>query len=332
MVKNKILIVEDEKITAMDLKFKLEDLNYEICGMAVNGVDAINLANNEKPDLVLMDITLKGEMNGINAAKSILNENIPLIFLTSHTDEDTFKEANQVPSYGFLNKPFDMLKLERTIELALNRSKIELDKLQMSKGETSILATQNPKLHEQAVIEFEAGKKYKNEFLTKRKENNTFTVLIIEDESITALDLKAKIEDFGYIVLGIEDNGEKAIELAKDKKPDLILMDISLKGSISGIDVSKQISHLNIPIVYLTGSSNDENIKNALETAPYGFISKPIFDLELEQILELTLIKHTDDFEKIFGTEISQTPDSQSTNKSKKEPKFKSLIRGILKK
>jgi CheY-like chemotaxis protein len=109
-------------------------------------------------------------------------------------------------------------------------------------------------------------------------------------------------------------------------------MDISLKGSISGIDVSKQISHLNIPIVYLTGSSNDENIKNALETAPYGFISKPIFDLELEQILELTLIKHTDDFEKIFGTEISQTPDSQSTNKSKKEPKFKSLIRGILKK
>ena len=52
----------------------------------------------------------------------------------------------------------------------------------MSKGETSILATQNPKLHEQAVIEFEAGKKYKNEFLTRRKENNTFTVLIIEDE------------------------------------------------------------------------------------------------------------------------------------------------------
>ena len=86
-----------------EIKFKLEDLGYEVCGMAVNGADAIKLAYDTEPDLVLMDITLKGEMNGIKAAKSILNENIPLIFLTSHTDESTVKEANMVPSYGFLN-------------------------------------------------------------------------------------------------------------------------------------------------------------------------------------------------------------------------------------
>ena len=176
-----VLIVEDEKITAMDLKFKLEDLGYEVCGMAVNGADAIKLAYDTEPDLVLMDITLKGEMNGIKAAKSILNENIPLIFLTSHTDESTVKEANMVPSYGFLNKPFDMMKLERTIKLAINRSKIEIDKIHIAKGEESNLTDEDLKLREQAVCEFEAGKDFKEEFLAKKSnpDNTKYKILIV---------------------------------------------------------------------------------------------------------------------------------------------------------
>jgi CheY-like chemotaxis protein len=339
MVKNKILIVEDEKITAMDLKFKLEDLGYEVCGMAVNGNDAINLALEKKPNLVLMDITLKGEMNGINAAKSILNENIPLIFLTSHTDENTFKEANLVPSYGFLNKPFDMMKLERTIKLAINRSKIELDKIHIAKGEKSVLTEEDKKLHEQALREYEAGKKFKNDFLTK-KSNNTnkkYSVLVVEDEAITALDIQDKLESFGYTVLASEGNGEKAIQLAKEERPDLILMDISLKGSLSGIEVSKEIDTLNIPIIFLTANTNNENVEDALETAPYGFITKPIFDTELQQLIELVIIKHNDDFQKILNIEgsdvnLSTTTEQSDDEDTGEEPKFKSLIRGILKK
>ena len=339
MVTNKVLIVEDEKITAMDLKFKLEDLGYEVCGMAVNGADAIKLAYDTEPDLVLMDITLKGEMNGIKAAKSILNENIALIFLTSHTDESTVKEANMVPSYGFLNKPFDMMKLERTIKLAINRSKIEIDKIHIAKGEESNLTDEDLKLHEQAVCEFEAGKDFKEEFLAKKSnpDNTKYKILIVEDEAITALDLQEKIEGFGYEVVSTENNGENAIEIAKKQRPDLILMDISLKGSLSGIEVAREVNALNIPVIYLTANTNNENVDEALETAPYGFITKPIFDTELKQLIELVIIKHNNDFQKIIDIEGDNTSSSKSNKESKddkdsdNEPKFKSLIKGILK-
>ena len=87
IMKNTILIVEDESVTALDLKFTLEDLGYEVVGIADTAEDAINLAAELSPDLTIMDIHLKGEMTGIEAAKKISELNLPVIFLTAYYDD-----------------------------------------------------------------------------------------------------------------------------------------------------------------------------------------------------------------------------------------------------
>ena len=126
MEQERILVVEDEKIIALDLKRRLEKFGYLVVGLASRADEAVELAGNERPDLVLMDIRLKGDMDGIEAAKEI-NErfNIPVIYLTAHSDDETLKRAKQTDPYGYILKPFEEDDLRTTIELALHRSKME---------------------------------------------------------------------------------------------------------------------------------------------------------------------------------------------------------------
>ena len=90
----RILIVEDEAITALDLKYSLEELGYEIVDTVDTGQDAIDTAAETVPDVVLMDIKLKGDMEGIEAAEVISELRIPIIYLTANTDTDTFEKSN----------------------------------------------------------------------------------------------------------------------------------------------------------------------------------------------------------------------------------------------
>ncbi len=116
----KILIVEDEFIEAADLKRRLENLGYSVVGMAGTGEDAIKKAGELYPDLVLMDIMLRGRMNGIEAAKKIteLNE-IPIIYLTAYFDSKTLEEAKKTSPYGYVIKPFEDMGLRSAIEMAV---------------------------------------------------------------------------------------------------------------------------------------------------------------------------------------------------------------------
>ena len=88
----RILIVEDEAITALDLKYSLEELGYEIVDTVDTGQDAIDTAAETVPDVVLMDIKLKGDMEGIEAAEVISKWNISIIYITANTDKDTFDQ------------------------------------------------------------------------------------------------------------------------------------------------------------------------------------------------------------------------------------------------
>jgi 1,2-diacylglycerol 3-beta-glucosyltransferase len=112
----KVLIVEDEAITALDLKYCLEDLGYDVVGVADTGRDAIDVANEELPNVVLMDIKLKGDMEGTEAAKVISKLDIPVIFVSANSDFSTFEKLNQEGSFAFVSKPFDIEKLKETIE------------------------------------------------------------------------------------------------------------------------------------------------------------------------------------------------------------------------
>ncbi len=122
-----ILIVEDEKIVAWDIQERLESLGYTIVAKATSGEAAIAAANQIKPDLVLMDIQLQGEMDGIEAAQVIYrNCNIPVVYLTAHSDDQTLAVATRSNPFGYLLKPFQARELHSTIQVALHRHAQEM--------------------------------------------------------------------------------------------------------------------------------------------------------------------------------------------------------------
>lgn len=123
---SKILIVEDEDIIAMDIDDRLEALGYDVAGIVHTGAGAIEMAGNSRPDLVLMDIQLEGEMDGITAAGQIRDSfDIPVIYLTSYSDKKTLDRAKVTQPFGYILKPFEERELHSTIEMALYRYKIE---------------------------------------------------------------------------------------------------------------------------------------------------------------------------------------------------------------
>jgi DNA-binding LytR/AlgR family response regulator len=118
--KYKILIVEDEILVATDIQESLESLGYTVLGMVDTGLKAIDAVERELPDLVLMDINLKGEMTGIEAAKIISKtSDVPIIYLTANADIDTVNKAKVALPYGYIIKPFTDKDLQTNIEIAI---------------------------------------------------------------------------------------------------------------------------------------------------------------------------------------------------------------------
>ncbi|MCU7494654.1 MAG: PAS domain S-box protein [Ignavibacteria bacterium] len=127
MNSEKILVVEDEAIVALDIKLRLQALGYKVTGIVSNGEDCLKMIEAEKPQLILMDIIIKGEQDGVSLAGFIKEKyNIPVIYLTAHTDEATLDRAKQTAPYGFIIKPFELKDLRSTIEIALFKYQSEL--------------------------------------------------------------------------------------------------------------------------------------------------------------------------------------------------------------
>jgi len=126
MSKAKILVVEDEGLVAKSIQSMLKDLGYDVPDVALSGEKAIARAGETKLDLVLMDIKLKGKMNGIEAAEIIRNRfDIPVVYLTAFADKETIQRAKITEPFGYLIKPFEEQDLQSAIEMALYRSKME---------------------------------------------------------------------------------------------------------------------------------------------------------------------------------------------------------------
>ncbi len=122
----RILIVEDEAITAMDLAAELSRLGYEVCGMEDTAEGAVNAVEKEKPALVLMDIRLGDSGDGIEAAQRIADRNdAAVVFLTAHSDEQTLARALATSPYGYIVKPFRARELKVAVELALSKRAAE---------------------------------------------------------------------------------------------------------------------------------------------------------------------------------------------------------------
>jgi signal transduction histidine kinase len=123
----KILVVEDEIIVAEDIAGRLKRMGYAVTATVPSGEEAIAKVAENPPDLVLMDIVLKGDMDGITAAEKIrINTNVPTVFLTAYADEKTLQRAKLTDPFGYIVKPFQQQDLRVTIEIALHRREIEV--------------------------------------------------------------------------------------------------------------------------------------------------------------------------------------------------------------
>lgn len=127
MPKIKILAVEDDPLYALDLKMLFNDLEYDLIGVVDNSETVVEIIKSKKPDLILMDIQINGDLNGIELAKKIqIKDKIGVIFMTSFKDQKYFDQAKEAEYFGYLVKPFNKLTLQSTIELALVRM-VDLD-------------------------------------------------------------------------------------------------------------------------------------------------------------------------------------------------------------
>ena len=116
----RILIVEDEGILAMKTQADLEQMGHEVVGIVDNGKEAIKIAKSEEPEIILMDIVLKGRLNGIEVSGIICGNNgCKIIYMTAHADNVTIEAAKKVKHVGFLFKPFDPDQLKKVLEGAL---------------------------------------------------------------------------------------------------------------------------------------------------------------------------------------------------------------------
>jgi DNA-binding LytR/AlgR family response regulator len=118
----KILVVEDEMIIAAKISMQLTGLGYEVTGILPRGEQAVQHVKENKPDIILLDINLKGELDGIETALQIQQfADIPIIYLTANSDEVTFNRAKPTKPSAFISKPFKQLDLQRAIELTISR-------------------------------------------------------------------------------------------------------------------------------------------------------------------------------------------------------------------
>ncbi len=136
-------------------------------------------------------------------------------------------------------------------------------------------------------------------------------ILIVEDEMIIAANISLQLNELGYEVTGIVPRGEEALMHIKSETPDILLLDINLKGSLDGIETALEMQKTqDIPVIYLTANADDAHFNRARETHPYAFVAKPFKKLDLQRAIELTV------------SQIGSRNENNSDFKSKKNEAF----------
>ncbi|MDO5835803.1 MAG: response regulator [Methanobacterium sp.] len=116
-----------------------------------------------------------------------------------------------------------------------------------------------------------------------------FRIMVVEDDGIIALGLQTKLESWGYTVDPVVFSGEDAVKESYQRKPDLILMDIGVKGDLNGIEAAHRIKELDIPIIFITGLDDQSITRKAMETVPYALLKKPVNNDMLKHLIQSAL-------------------------------------------
>ncbi len=132
------------------------------------------------------------------------------------------------------------------------------------------------------------------------------SILVVEDEDVIAEDIQETLQHFGYVFAGRVAAAESVLDLAQEEQPDLVLMDINLEGDMDGISAAAQVRDtLNIPVVFLTSLGDDETLRRASITDPYGYVLKPFKDIELRAAIELALHRFYGDTQASEESEVN---------------------------
>jgi len=124
-------------------------------------------------------------------------------------------------------------------------------------------------------------------------------VVIVEDEALIALDLEMIMESMDFNVVGISDNGDEALDIIASRDPDLILLDVNIKGQLDGIQLAEIIrTKTKKPFLYVTSYADKETLDRAKHTLPYGYILKPFSEAELKATIEIALFRFANDKER----------------------------------
>lgn len=153
MDKIKVLVVDDERLVAIGIKDKLEKLGYDVVGMASSGEEAVEAVLEKKPDVVLMDIVLKGDMDGIETAQTIHSYNdTPIIYITAYADEKIIERAKITEPYGYILKPFKGSEINANIQMAIYKYESDKKKREFSQKVTAIIPAYNEQVSIGSVV------------------------------------------------------------------------------------------------------------------------------------------------------------------------------------
>ncbi len=229
MEKLNILVVEDEFLVAADIEESLLGLGYNVQNTVAKGQDAINEVEKKLPDLILMDIALKGDMTGIEAANIIgKKHDVPVIFLTANADVATIEKAKISLPYGYIIKPFSEKELQTNIEIA--RYKFENDiQSKIESDQYNTFFKSNNKVKNQVILEGQKGLEkinLPNVYYVEQAGENT--IVHLRDESIMVKEdldfLETKLPEDTFVRV----SGDHIINLDKvfiAKYPELIMAD-----------------------------------------------------------------------------------------------------------
>lgn len=138
MAEVRILVVEDEGIISLQIQTMLRSMGYDVCGKASSGQEAINKASETRPDLILMDVTLRDSIDGIEAARQIVTRfNTPVVFVSGCADSETLQRAGEVGRFAYVSKPFTERGLDSAIKMTIQKYGLGVERKNPEKAEAS---------------------------------------------------------------------------------------------------------------------------------------------------------------------------------------------------
>jgi DNA-binding NarL/FixJ family response regulator len=262
-----ILIVEDDRIAASELRQTLTGFGFDIIAVVTSAEEAIALASRQRPDLLLMDINLEGILDGIDAAALLRQRHdIPVVYLTTHTDDATMERAKRTEPYGYLVKPVRPVELKSVVELALQQHAIEQrlrehEHLHGSPAEPAAVA---------------ADAQGRRDHAAPAPATRRPTVLLADDHAMLREGLAKLLADHDFEVVGAVGDGGQLLEAATRLRPDVIVTDISMPPGLSGLDVLERLKaeRIDTRIIMLTMHDDVELATRAARAGASGFLLK----------------------------------------------------------